>query len=67
MGWFARYSVALTTAVRHVDDLHQACCNRSTVYVLQYYVLLFQLYSSKDVEMVTIFRELSDHPLYMQG
>ena len=39
VNWFARYSVALTTAVTHVDDLHQACCNRSTAYVLQYYVL----------------------------
>ena len=33
------YRVTLTTAVMHVDDLHQACCNRSTAYVLQYYVL----------------------------
>ena len=39
LGRFARYSVALTTAVTHVDDLHQTRCNRSTAYVLQYYVL----------------------------
>ena len=65
MGRFAWYSVALTTAVTHIGDLHQACYNRSTVYVLQYYVLWFQLYWSNDVEMATIFRELSDHPSYL--
>ena len=39
MGRFALYRVALTTTVMHVDDKHQAGCNRSTAYVLQYYVL----------------------------
>ena len=36
MDWFVVYRVGLTTAVTRVDDLHQACCNRSTAYVLQY-------------------------------
>ena len=39
MGQFALYSIALATSVTHVDDLHQACCNRSTAYVLQSHVL----------------------------
>ena len=39
MGRFALYRVALTTAVTHVDAKHQACYNRSTAYVLQYYLL----------------------------
>ena len=67
MGRFARYRVALKTAVTRVDDLHQADCNRSTAYVLQYYVLYFQLYWSNDVELATIFRTLSDHPSYIVG
>ena len=64
-GRFVLYSVALTTAVTHVDDLHQECCNRSTAYMLQYYVLYFQLYCSTDVEIAASARVFFEHPSYI--
>ena len=47
---FTLCSAALTIAVTLLDDSHTSYCDRSTAYVLQYYVLKFQLHSSKDVE-----------------
>ena len=38
---FTLCSVALTTAIARVDDLHKLCCDRSTAYVLQYKMLKF--------------------------
>ena len=63
---FTLCSIALTTAVTRVEDLHKLYCDRSTSYVLEHDVLKFQLYCSNDVGMVTTFRVFLDHPSYIQ-